>query len=67
MTFFLVGHFDIFFFKKTFFLLHLNENHMRYHLFLHSSNIVCESLDFQSIYKIKMPFFETDKHCLTHF
>ena len=30
------------------------------------SNIVCESLAFQSIYKIKNAFFEKDKPCLTH-
>ena len=39
MAFFSVGHFDFFFQKKIFFLLHLNEKtkgfHMRYHLFLH--------------------------------
>ena len=36
--FFWVSYFEFFFFKKNFFLLHLNENkqpvHMRYHLFL---------------------------------
>ena len=31
------------------------------------SNIVCESLAFQSIYKIKNASFESDKPCLTHF